>query len=175
MTCDGGDRLKPYMGRLFGYALSLSSDRDLALELVQDCMVKALAARETPAPEAAYRAWLFRILRNAAIDRLRNGATAVLNLDEEPDLADPVSVRIEESLINRLTVRSGMARLSGAHRDIIALIDIAGFSYAEAAGLLDVPLGTVMSRLSRARHALLEAISDHNVHSLPQRRGGSRP
>ena len=174
MTGNGGDRLKPYMGRLFGYALSLANDRDLALELVQDCMVKALAAREAPAPEAAYRAWLFRILRNAAIDRLRNGAASPLSLEDEPDVPDPTSLKVEESLINRLTVRSGMARLSGAHRDIIALIDIAGLSYTEAAGLLDVPCGTVMSRLSRARHALLEAISEHNVHSLPRRRGGSR-
>ena len=175
MTGDGDARPKPYMGRLFGYALSLAGDRDLALELVQDCMVKALAAREPPAPEAAYRAWLFRILRNAAIDRLYNGTPASLSLEDQPEIADPTSLRVEESLINRLTVRSGIARLSGAHRDIIALIDIAGFSYAEAAGLLDLPLGTVMSRLSRARHALLEAISEDNVHSLPRRHGGSRP
>ena len=175
MTGNGGDRLKPYMGRLFGYALSLASDRDLALELVQDCMVKALAARESPTHEPAYRAWLFRILRNAAIDRLRNGVSSPLSLEDEPDMADPVSLRVEESLINQLTVRSGIARLNGAHRDIIALIDIAGFSYAEAAGLLDLPLGTVMSRLSRARQALLEVISEHNVHSLPRRRRGSRP
>ena len=162
------------MGRLFGYALSLANDRDLALELVQDCMVKALAARECPEHEAAYRAWLFRILRNAAIDRLRNGTPAPLSLEDEPDVADPTSLRVEESLINRLTVRSGMARLSGAHREIIALIDIAGFSYSETAGILDVPLGTVMSRASRARRALLDAISEHNIHSLPRQRREGR-
>lgn len=174
MTCDGGDRLEPYLGRLFGYALSLSNDRDLALELMQDCMVKALAARQAPGDEAAYRAWLFRILRNAAIDRIRNGAPAPLSLDEGPDVADPASLRVEESLINQLTVRAGMTCLSGAHREIIALVDIAGFSYAEAAALLQVPVGTVMSRVSRARRALLAAISEHNVHSLVRRRRGSR-
>lgn len=174
MTCDGGDRLEAYLGRLFGYAFSLTNDRDLALELIQDCMVKALAARAAPADEAAYRAWLFRILRNAAIDRWHNGAPATLSLEDEPDIADPASLRVEESLINRLTVRAGLSCLSGAHREIIALVDMAGFSYAEAAALLEVPVGTVMSRVSRARRALLAAISEHNVYSLVRRRKGSR-
>lgn len=174
MTCDGGDRLEPYLGRLFGYAISLTNDRDHALELMQDCMVKALAARAAPADEAAYRAWLFRILRNAAIDRWHNGAPATLCLEDEPDIADPASVRVEESLINQLTVRAGMSCLSGAHREIIALVDIAGFSYAETAALLQVPVGTVMSRVSRARRALLAAISEHNVYSLVRRHKGSR-
>jgi RNA polymerase sigma-70 factor (ECF subfamily) len=175
MSGNGGDRLEPYLGRLFGYAVSLTNDRDLALEVMQDCMVKSLAARTPPVEEAAYRAWLFRILRNAAIDRHRNGAPALLALDDETEVADPASLRVEESLINRLTVRAGMTSLSAAHREIIALVDIAGFSYTETAALLQVPVGTVMSRVSRARRALLAAISEHNVYSLARRREGSRP
>jgi RNA polymerase sigma-70 factor (ECF subfamily) len=175
MSGNGGDRLEPYLGRLFGYATSLTNDRDLALEVLQDCMVKALAARAAPADESAYRAWLFRILRNAAIDRWRKGAPAMQPLDDAPDIADPASVRVEESLINRLTVQAGMTSLSGAHREVIALVDIAGFSYAETATLLELPLGTVMSRLCRARRALLAAILEHNVYSLTHRRQGGRP
>ena len=71
-------------------------------------------------------------------------------------------------------MRSGLTRLSGAHREIIALIDIAGFSYAEAAALLQLPVGTVMSRVSRARQALLAVISEHNVHSLERHRRRGR-
>jgi RNA polymerase sigma-70 factor, ECF subfamily len=174
MSGNGGDRLELYLGRLFGYAISLTNDRDLAREAMQDCLVKALAARETPVDEAAYRAWLFRILRNAAIDRWRNGTAATLSLDDAPDIADPATLRVEESLINQMTVRAGMTCLSAAHREIIALVDIAGFSYTEAAALLEVPVGTVMSRVSRARRALLAAISEHNIYSLGHRRGGSR-
>jgi RNA polymerase sigma-70 factor (ECF subfamily) len=148
MAGNGNNRLEPYMGRLFGFALSLTGDRDLALELVQDCSVKALAARQAP------------------VD--------LLCLDDEPETADPASLRVEESLINQLTVRAGMTSLSPAHRDIIALVDIAGFSYSEAAALLEVPVGTVMSRLSRARRALLAAISEHNVHSLVPHRTARR-
>ena len=175
MSGNGGDRLESYLGRLFGYAISLTNDRDLALEVMQDCLVKALAAREVPNDEAAYRAWLFRVLRNAAIDRWRDGGAAAGSLDDEPDMADPASLRVEERLINRLTVRAGMTCLSVAHREVIALVDVAGFSYAETAALLQVPLGTVMSRLSRARRALLAAISEHNVYSLGHRRQGGRP
>lgn len=58
-----------------------------------------MATGQAPEPEAAYRAWLFRILRNAAIDRLRNGAPAMVCLDEEPDIADHTSLRVEESLV----------------------------------------------------------------------------
>jgi RNA polymerase sigma-70 factor (ECF subfamily) len=174
MAGNGNNRLEPYMGRLFGFALSLTGNRDLALELVQDCSVKALAARQAPVDQAAFRAWLFRILRNAAIDRLSNGNPTLLCLDDEPETADPASLRVEESLINQLTVRAGMTSLSPAHRDIIALVDIAGFSYSEAAALLEVPVGTVMSRLSRARRALLAAISEHNVHSLVPHRTARR-
>ena len=174
MTDAGGDRLEPYMGRLFGFALSLTNERDLARELVQDCVVRALAAREVPGDERAYRAWLFRILRNAAIDRLRKGAPVTLALDEETEITDPATGHIEESLINQITVRAGMTGLSARHREIIALVDVAGFTYSETAQLLEVPVGTVMSRLSRARRALLAAIAEHNVHSLVQHRKASR-
>jgi RNA polymerase sigma-70 factor (ECF subfamily) len=161
------DRFEPYLGRLFGYARSLTNERDLALEMVQDCVVKALAAAEAPANEAAYRAWLFRILRNATYDHLRRRSKAPLPLDDEPEIPERPLREVEESLINRLTVRRGLAKLGRAQREIIAIVDIAGFTYAEAASLLDVPQGTVMSRLSRARRALLVAVSDENVHDLP--------
>ena len=72
----------------------------------------------------------------------------------------------DSALINTITVRGGMHRLSGAHREIIALVDIAGFSYLEAARLLDVPAGTVMSRISRAREALLREVATSNVRPL---------
>ena len=160
MTGNGGDRLKPYMGRLFGYALSLASDRDLALELVQDCMVKALAARESPTHEPAYRAWLFRILRNLWYDQIKRPKLVEIGLPAEDLLADTDVWSGDERRINALTVRLGLSRLSLQQREVIALVDIVGFTYAEAARVLDLPAGTVMSRLSRARRALLAILAD---------------
>lgn len=167
-------RIEAYLDRLYGYAVSLSGDRELARELVQDCALRALGANRAPADERAYRAWLFRILRNAFIDGLRKRQRS----PEEPAGEEPAA-RVAEvpsgdgSMIDRLTVRRGMAALSPAHREIIALIDLAGFSYAEAAVLLEVAPGTVMSRLSRARAALLNAIEEDNVIPLRPREGGA--
>jgi RNA polymerase sigma-70 factor (ECF subfamily) len=162
--------VEDYVVRLFGYGLSLSRDREVALELVQDCAVKALAASEVPDCEPAYRAWLFRILRNTFIDRVRRNGEAHVVLDHDNEISLDETWNCEESLVNRVTVRMGLDKLTPAHREIIALIDIAGFSYEEAADMLQVPAGTVMSRLSRARQGLLAIISDENIHSLPARR-----
>lgn len=159
------DRLVPYLSRLYGYAFSLTFDADAARDLVQECALRALEARRIPTDEPAFRAWLFIILRNASLDRRRRaGRNPELDLDNNP-LTDAVW-DCDDGLINTLTVRSGMEKLSTEHREIIGLIDIAGFSYHEAAGVLDIPIGTVMSRVSRARKALLDRVMESNVRVL---------
>jgi len=132
--------------------------------------LKALGAKKTPETEEAYRAWLFRILRNAFIDQLRREKTAADAIDEEKFSASTEYWHGDERYITVLNVKIEMARPPRRHREIIALIDIAGLSYAEAANLLDVPTGTIMSRISRARRMLLEAIGSSNVHELPQKK-----
>ena len=165
------DRLARYLGGLYAYAVSLCRDRDEARDLVQGCAEKALSARNVPGDDAAYRAWLFRILRNHFIDQKR-AAVELDRLDE--DSATPAMDRwqYEESLVNTLTVRRGIDRLRLEHREVLALVDMAGFTYAEAAALIEVPVGTVMSRLSRARRALLARIASDNLRSLPRRAVG---
>lgn len=161
-------RVEAYLPRLFGYAMSLVRDRSAAEDLVQECVLRALGARRSPDHEAAYRAWLFRILRNAFIDQLRRAGREIASGDEpEPEIESSAMWRFDERLISALTVERGMARLCRPHREIVALVDIAGFSYREAAEFLDIPQGTVMSRLSRARLALLDAIAEGNVRPLP--------
>jgi RNA polymerase sigma-70 factor (ECF subfamily) len=157
-------RIEPYLQRLYRYGFSLARDDDLAGELVQECVVKALGAKRTPDDEPAYRAWLFRILRNAFLDRARRARTAASFLDPRPVPDDHVEYWDgDERLINGLDVRRQMERLPAHYREILALIDLAGLSYAETAEILVVPVGTVMSRVSRARRALLEGIGETNV------------
>jgi len=154
------DRILPYLQRLFGYAQNLSRDREKARELVQDTACKALAARQIPHDEAAYRAWLFRILRNQFIDDLRRQGRDDRRLTEINTEAHQ-SVEYwqgDERLINRLTVRAAIARVKPGQAEILALIDVVGLSYNEAADVMDVPVGTIMSRLSRARAALLNEL-----------------
>jgi RNA polymerase sigma-70 factor (ECF subfamily) len=161
----------PYLPRLFGYAVSLTLDRDAARDLVQDCALKALEARRVPADEPAFRAWLFTIVRNAFLDgRRRLDRSPEVEIEDHDDAA--FAGGHDDSLINAISVRVGMTRLSREHREILALIDVAGFSYGEAATVLDVPAGTVMSRVSRARRALLKSVVAGNVHALerPRRR-----
>jgi RNA polymerase sigma-70 factor (ECF subfamily) len=156
------------VGPMLKYSFALCRDSDLACDLVQDSIVKALSARNLPERDESCKSWLFSILRNVFFDHLRRTRRwAQYHDDAPPDEIDCGTViPVEQSLINRLTVRSGLARLSGQHREILVLIDVAGFSYGEAAELLGIPPGTVMSRLSRARQRLRQEISSDNLHTL---------
>lgn len=171
---DDKHRLEAYLGRLYGYAFSLARDREEARAVVQEAAIKALAAGAVPVDEPAYRAWLFRIVRNAFIDRLRRQRRSERFeplLDGTADLAAPAEyIAGDERLITIVTVRMGFACLAPAQREVIGLVDIAGLSYNEAAEALGIPRGTVMSRLSRARKALIEAIEADNVRPLRRRK-----
>ncbi len=160
-------RIEAYLRRLYGYAVSLAGNHHQAEDLVQDCAARALSAKNTPLDERAYRAWLFRILRNAFLDQARHKRTAASAADDENFAPGTEFWRGDERFITTLTAKLEMAKLPRRQREIIALIDIVGLSYAETAQLLDVPVGTVMSRISRARRVLLDAIGSSNVHELP--------
>ena len=165
-------QIEPYLGRLFAYALQLTDDRESARDLVQDCAVKALAAKQVPKDEPAIRAWLFKILRHAHYDRLRRptplDTAEALSSDNAPsiNLWDA-----DDRMIYVLTVRLALRQLPAPQREILALVDVAGLSYAEASRVLDIPPGTVMSRLARARKALLDLILRDNIVPLrPQQK-----
>jgi len=126
-------RIEGYLGRLYGYAFCLTEDREQSHDLVQECALKALVAGRVPCDEPAYRAWLFKILRNLHIDRIRRSGNTANALDEEPPLETWQVWRCDDSLITAITVKLGLAKLTPAQREIIAAIDIAGLSYREAA------------------------------------------
>jgi RNA polymerase sigma-70 factor (ECF subfamily) len=172
-------RIEPYLSRLYGYALSLTENPQDAMDLVQECAARAIAAGRVPDDESAYRAWLFRILRNRFIDDCRRSRHAPEALDD-PEADDGAATwqetwHGESALISSITVKMGLKRLPQIQRDIIALVDIAGLSYAEAAALLKIPEGTVMSRLSRARRILLGYIATDNVHPFPMTKKQKSP
>jgi len=161
------NRIEAYLDRLFGYAYSLCNDRDAAKDLVQDCAVRALGAKRVPEDDAAYRAWLFRILRNLFLDNCRrDGRTDRWFRDETVRASAMEYLDVDERLVDVITVRLEFGKLPPIHREILGLVDIAGFSYAEAASHLDLPVGTVMSRVSRARRTLLETIAESDVRPI---------
>lgn len=174
MAIDRRQLLQTIAPRLYGYAVSLCADRTLAEDLAQEAIARAMAAARPPDHPAAFRAWVFRILRNAFIDHTRrNGRLVSLHEDDfataldRQRTDDPAD--LDDRMVNALAVRQALERLRPAQREIVGLVDVAGFSYAEAAELIGVPVGTVMSRLSRARADLAEAVMRTNIVSMPDR------
>lgn len=176
MALDRRQAVQNHAAQLYGYAVSLCADPSLAEDLSQEAITKAIAARRVPRDQTAFRAWLFRILRNTFIDHTRrSGRLVALDAADAADVAEAgereAPENLEDGVVNALTVRFALEKLEPHQREIIGLIDIAGFSYAEAAALLDVPDGTIMSRISRARKSLANAIVDTNIVPMPRRIG----
>jgi RNA polymerase sigma-70 factor (ECF subfamily) len=138
------------------YAAALSGNAADADDVVQDCIERALARQDTlRAPESMGR-WLKVILHNLYFTRLRRrGAQSVPIEDFAEDLA--LSVPPEDRDRIRDLVRA-MATLTMEHRQILLLISLEGMSYREVADTLDIPIGTVMSRVARARERLRSAL-----------------
>ncbi len=158
------ERLRPVSRRLFGYARALAQDADVAADLYQDTIVRAVASRDAPVAERAFRAWLFSIMRNRWIDRLRaERRQPEIDAYDDEIGAGMMPVGLESVIVNQLAVRQAFATLTLAHRDVLSIVDIGGFSYEEAAQMLGVPRGTIMSRVSRARQALSALLSDDTV------------
>lgn len=163
---DHQEILQRIKGRLYGYACALTRDREQAADLYQDSLVRAMTSARMPRDERAFRSWLFRILRNLWIDQMR-AQRRHRELHEDTGTAQDLPDSLpDDVLVNHIAVRQAFLKLSKSHRDVLALVDIGGFSYDEAAIILDVPRGTVMSRVSRARVVLSRLLSDVNVTAI---------
>lgn len=143
--------------RLRGYAYSLTGDRDRADELVQGTVVRALARRETFRPGTNLAAWMFRIQRNVYIDGFRRQRPTV-ELNEE--IAGKLSIgpTQEDALLKSEFMRA-FAQLPTVQREALVLSVIEGQTYDEIAARAGVAVGTIKSRVSRARDRLLELMT----------------
>ena len=139
--------------RLYRVAYSWCRNPALADDLVQETLTKALKKSAQLRDPKARDAWLFTILANCYRDHFRRS--------REMDDIDDVEISHEstpesESSSAQIVglVRAAVARLSDGQRQVVTLVDLEGFAYGEVAKILDVPIGTVMSRLCRARNAM---------------------
>jgi RNA polymerase sigma-70 factor (ECF subfamily) len=150
--------------RLRRYARYLRREPDHADDLVQECLARAIAKIHTWRPGTNLRAWLFVILRNCHINEIRRERRTDPLDDvptDEPTLTTPGN---QETSVALSEVRQAYLGLSEEHREVLLLVALEGLQYEEAASILEVPLGTVRSRLSRARQALRQALeSGHGV------------
>jgi RNA polymerase sigma-70 factor (ECF subfamily) len=145
--------------RLRRYARSLSRNTDDADDLVQECLLKAVRNLQQWERGTNLRSWLFVILRNGFINDRRRAGRSPIASETEVDYSRHGGLGNQEARQELLEVQNAFMKLSGEHREILALVAIEGFEYEEAAVILDIPIGTVRSRLSRARIAL-KALSD---------------
>jgi RNA polymerase sigma-70 factor, ECF subfamily len=153
-------RLLPRLQR-FCFALTGSvADGD---DLVQDTVERALKNLHTWEPGTRLDNWMFRIAKNRFVDGRRAAKReGLVTVDAAEDTAD-VSVDGERMVEARLTLKSvneALQNLPLDQREAVALVLIDGISYREAANILDIPVGTLTSRISRARAALAEAVGD---------------
>jgi len=146
-------QLKGQRNNLYRLAMSWCGDRMLADDLVQDCMVKAWQKRQQLKDREKLNAWLYRILHNCWMEYLRR-VKPVVDLEEVPAefTGGPDGLLEQQQLTDR--VRQAVSRLPLGQREVVTLVDLEEFRYAEVAEILEIPIGTVMSRLNRARKTL---------------------
>lgn len=152
-------RLEAGRGRLFRMAYAWSHNQDVADEVVQETMIKAMNSVDKVKNIDALDGWLFRVLSNCFIDLCRKRREEI-DIDDVVLFEQDTPETIQQQNEMLVSVRSAIACLPIKHRQVITLIDIESFSYAEVASILDVPQGTVMSRLNRARQSLKNILNE---------------
>jgi len=152
-------RMEAARPRLYRTALSWCRDRSLAEDLAQETLVKALSKVGQLRSIDAIDGWLFRIMANLWRDHVRRDhPTDPVEDVDVPYQVTPEQLSSQNQEIER--VQRALAALPEGYRLAISLVDIEGFSYSETAEIIGVPVGTIMSRLSRGRRRLAELLKE---------------
>ena len=161
----------PQLDSLYRLALRLTTDPSRAEDLVQDTVLKAFRSWQSFQPGTSIRSWLFTILRNTFINdyRRRQREPIPMDLDAAEALATSRAAEDEDpegTYFNQIIdakVLEAIDALPEDFREVLVLSDVENMSYAEIAKMLNLPVGTVKSRLFRARRQLQKALRDHAV------------
>ena len=169
------EQATPFMDQLYAHAMRMTRNATDAEDLVQETFLKGYRGFAGFEQGTNLRAWLFRILTNSYINTYRKKQRRPIesNLEDVQDLylyrklggaqTATLSRSAEEELLDRLTeseVKQAIEDLPEQYRTAVLLADVEGFAYKEIAEILDVPIGTVMSRLHRGRKRLQEQLMD---------------
>lgn len=167
--------VRHYMADAYLVACGFVSNPDDARDLSQDAFIKAYQARDSFDPERPFYPWLYRILKNHCLNFLKRGGRRLGSLcyDDNPGRerfasSSPTPLQDLEREERRKIVHAAIGMLSEDHREIIILKNFRDRSYAEIAEILDIPVGTVMSRLYYARKSLGELIERIEAEGLPE-------
>src|ERR1700740_2290434 len=152
--------IEPVIPALRRYARTFVRDAGTADDLVQDTLERAISRWHQRRSDADTRSWLFTILHTRAVNHLRRAARREeLPLDDagESDVAVPST---QEDALRHDDILAAVGQLPDDQRGVLLLVSLEDVSYAEAAQILDIPIGTVMSRLARARARLLKLVEE---------------
>jgi RNA polymerase sigma-70 factor (ECF subfamily) len=166
----------PLLNAAYNFAFRLTLDEDDAKDLVQDTFLKAYRFIESFQKGTNAKAWLFRILKNSFINDYRRKSKEPSKVDyqeveqvynsDEAEVSNTTDLRVEvlQDMLGD-EVANALNSLAVDFRTVIILCDIEGFTYEEMAKILDIPIGTVRSRLHRARNLLKEKLKDYYYRS----------
>ena len=162
----------PLFASLYNHAHWLTRDPSEAEDLVQESFSKALRAFDTFQPGTNFKAWIFRILRNTFLTtRTGISAARTVFLEDHPETLDttaagPTPEDILLRLDDQAALQSALEQLSPQLREVVLLSDVEEIKYKDIAAILDIPIGTVMSRISRARATLRQLLQPYLGKSL---------
>ncbi|MGE0627293.1 MAG: RNA polymerase sigma factor [Hyphomicrobiaceae bacterium] len=162
--------------RMRRFAYSLTGNLDQADDLVQETCMRALSNLDKWQEGTRLDSWMFRIAQNLWFDRLRamqvRGES--IDVDSVHELAGQDGREITEHKLTLAAVDAALGKLAAEQRVLVGLVCVEGLSYKEAADVIGAPIGTVMSRLARARRALAEALGETAVDLSQVEVGGRR-
>ena len=162
----------PHLDALYNFAIRLTTDPIDAEDLVQDTIVKAFRFFSSYEKGTNAKAWLFRILKNSYINNYRKKSKQPQQVDydevstyyetvrsEQSDTTDMEDIMYRDMLDDKIT--KALQRLPEDFRTVVLLCDVEGFTYEEIANMLDVPIGTIRSRLHRGRNLLRVELEEY--------------
>jgi RNA polymerase sigma factor (sigma-70 family) len=152
------DEIAALLPRLRRFGRTLASQREDADDLVQMAVERALTHTDQWRPGTRLDSWLFRIMQNAWIDETRSRIRRAQTFVAE-EAGEQVGVSTTDAQIDAIAVRKAVAQLSDDQRVVVGLVLVEGLPYKEAAQVLGIPVGTLTSRLARAREALQVILS----------------
>jgi len=164
----------PLIGSLYNFAYRLTLDEDDANDLVQETYMKAFRFFDSYEQGTNAKAWLFRILKNSFINEFRKKSKQPSKVDYQEvesfynsdDVDENITVDLRIESIQDMIgdeIANALNALAVDFRTIIILCDLEGFTYEEMAKILDIPIGTVRSRLHRARNLLKEKLREYAI------------
>ncbi|NIO00854.1 MAG: sigma-70 family RNA polymerase sigma factor [Candidatus Latescibacteria bacterium] len=168
------DIVRHFMTEAFLIAYGFVGNREDARDLSQDAFVKAFQARESFDPDKPFYPWFYKILKNHCLNHLKRHAKGHESLYQEDKpgrerfaSVTPTPLESLEKEERHKLLRIAIGRLSPEHREVIILKNFKSYSYAEIAEILEIPIGTVMSRLYYARKVLKDIILELEKTGIP--------